>query len=455
MLKKIVASWYFRKKLFVELLITDLHTYLSPDQKIWSYYKLGMYSKVIVSKGDLEDWHILFAKIVSHISLGNQKKAEVLYSKWIENANNKQYNILLAKDLLPYAPKKSFELINPKDEPILYAALLVKLNRKREALKYINKLIEKKMYKKFPELFLYYSNINEFNNSEKLNFLNKYLLSFELPTLSLKNSSVTFNIANLLSNNNIKSIKEGPLVSIIMTAYNSEKTIRIAIESILKQSYINFELIIVDDASKDNTVSIIQQYKKFDNRIKLIKLKENVGTYVAKNSALKQAKGEYVTFHDSDDFSLPIKIEKQILPLLKNKNIIASISNWIRLSNEGKYYSRGVYPLSRLNHSSLMFRKDKVLKKIGFFDSVRTGADSEFFARLNLVFGQKSIIKIKLPLSIGAHRENSLMTSTDTGYNKDGVSLQRQKYWERWREWHINTLSSNLILYLEEGSVIL
>jgi len=453
MLKKVVVSWYFRRKLFIKFLAADTQKHPASHQKIWSYYKLGMYGKVIETEGDLEDWRILFAKIVSHISFGNQKEAEQLYKIWIENGKYRQHNILLAKDLLPYSPQKSFELITQEDDPLLYAALLIKLDYKKEAQKHIDELFGKEVHKKFPELFLHYSNASNFNNKERQNLLNKYLLSFNLPTLKLENTSLTFDIANL-SSSYVTTIKKSSLVSIIMTAYNSEETISIAIESILKQSYTNFELIIVDDASKDNTVNIIQKYNKLDNRIKLIKLKENVGTYIARNNALKRAEGEYITFHDSDDYSLPVKIEKQILPLIKNKSFVASISNWIRLSSDGKYYSRSVYPLLRLNHSSLMFRKEEVLTKIGYFDSVRIGADSEFFARLSLVFGRKTIARVKQPLSIGAHRENSLMTSKETGYNEAGISPQRQKYWEMWNQWHINALASHAELYLVDNQSI-
>lgn len=91
-----------------------------------------------------------------------------------------------------------------------------------------------------------------------------------------------------------------PLVSVIMPAYNSEKYIGKSIESVLAQDYGKFELIIVDDGSKDGTKSIVEQYAKNDIRIKLLE-QANQGVSVARNKGLDTATGEYVAFLDSDD----------------------------------------------------------------------------------------------------------------------------------------------------------
>ena len=107
------------------------------------------------------------------------------------------------------------------------------------------------------------------------------------------------------------------LVSIIMPTYNREKTIKRAIDSLINQTYQNIEIIIVDDGSSDNTVSIINQYK--DKRIKLFVLKENMGANYARNLGLKEAKGEFITFQDSDDEAHLDKVEKLHGFLLNNK----------------------------------------------------------------------------------------------------------------------------------------
>lgn len=102
------------------------------------------------------------------------------------------------------------------------------------------------------------------------------------------------------------------LVSIITANYNCENFISDTIESVLSQTYENWEMIIVDDVSSDNSVEIIKSYIKQDSRIKLIELEINSGAAVARNRAIKEAKGRYIAFLDSDDLWLPKKLELQI-----------------------------------------------------------------------------------------------------------------------------------------------
>ncbi|UHA61419.1 glycosyltransferase [Metabacillus litoralis] len=103
-----------------------------------------------------------------------------------------------------------------------------------------------------------------------------------------------------------------PLVSIITPSYNSTKFIPATIESVLAQTYQNWEMLIVDDCSKDESRKVIREYTEKDDRIKLIELTENSGAAVARNTAIKAAKGKYVAFLDSDDLWVPTKLEKQI-----------------------------------------------------------------------------------------------------------------------------------------------
>ncbi len=102
------------------------------------------------------------------------------------------------------------------------------------------------------------------------------------------------------------------LVSIITPSYNSSSLIPETIESVLAQSEINWEMIIVDDCSTDSSVEIIQSFAEYDSRIKLIQLTENSGAAVARNKGIKAAKGRYIAFLDSDDAWSPEKLEKQL-----------------------------------------------------------------------------------------------------------------------------------------------
>ena len=102
------------------------------------------------------------------------------------------------------------------------------------------------------------------------------------------------------------------LVSIITPAYNAAAYIAETIESVLAQTYTNWEMLIVNDCSKDNTVEIVQSYAAKDKRIKLINLKQNSGAAVARNTAIQNAKGRYIAFLDSDDLWKKEKLQKQI-----------------------------------------------------------------------------------------------------------------------------------------------
>jgi glycosyltransferase involved in cell wall biosynthesis len=225
-----------------------------------------------------------------------------------------------------------------------------------------------------------------------------------------------------------------------MTAHNTSAYISSAIESLREQSYQNIEIVVIDDFSTDDTPNIVQEIALRDSRVRYYRLPRNLGTFAAKTVGFEHARGDFVMCHDSDDWSHPEHIAMQIAPLLQNDKLIATASHWVRVGENGGYYAYSVYPLLRLNRTSLLFRKDIVQKNMDLWDIVRTGADSEFYARMKLVFGHHAIRQIKMPLILGAHRENSLMTAADTGYNSQGISAERLAYWEAWTHWHIKKL---------------
>lgn len=111
--------------------------------------------------------------------------------------------------------------------------------------------------------------------------------------------------------------KDEPLVSIITAAYNCSSTIGETITSVQQQTYQNWEMIIVNDASTDNTTEIVHAFMENDHRLKLYSLKENSGTAVARNTAIKYAHGRFIAFLDSDDLWKPQKLERQIAFMLQ------------------------------------------------------------------------------------------------------------------------------------------
>ena len=102
------------------------------------------------------------------------------------------------------------------------------------------------------------------------------------------------------------------LVSIIMPSYNAARFIGESINSVLLQTYSNWELLIVDDCSKDNSVEVVRKFANIDKRVVLFSLEKNVGAAAARNVAIEHAQGQYIAFLDSDDVWDEYKLEKQL-----------------------------------------------------------------------------------------------------------------------------------------------
>ncbi|MFJ5747613.1 glycosyltransferase family 2 protein [Peribacillus frigoritolerans] len=126
-----------------------------------------------------------------------------------------------------------------------------------------------------------------------------------------------------------------PLVSVITPSYNCSSFIPETIKTVQDQTYFNWEMIIVDDQSKDDSVSIIKSYAEHDSRIRLIPLSKNVGAARARNIAIKEANGKYIAFLDSDDLWLPTKLEEQVAFMQKG-NLAFSFTSYSLIDEEGK-----------------------------------------------------------------------------------------------------------------------
>lgn len=182
---------------------------------------------------------------------------------------------------------------------------------------------------------------------------------------------------------------EGPLVSILMPAYNAEQYIGKAIESILHQTYTNFELLLLDDASSDSTFRIINSFK--DTRIKVYQNPKNLGYLKSCNFLFQQAKGDLITFQDADDWSYPSRIEKQFKKFMDDADLgLCATGSRTEVTIDGvtRDSVQGVSTDEEIKRylidtNSLPFTcatimvKDKVLQQVGpyraFFD--RIGAE--------------------------------------------------------------------------------
>lgn len=125
------------------------------------------------------------------------------------------------------------------------------------------------------------------------------------------------------------------LVSIITPTYNAEHTIAMCIESVLAQTYTDWELLITDDASQDATAEVVGRYAATDSRIKLFRMEVNGGAGKARNHSIEAARGRYIAFLDADDRWMPAKLERQ-LAFMRKKEVKVCYSSYVTCDAKGE-----------------------------------------------------------------------------------------------------------------------
>ncbi len=189
-----------------------------------------------------------------------------------------------------------------------------------------------------------------------------------------------------------------PAISIVMPAYNAEKYLADAIESILTQSFKDIEVIVVDDASTDRTLEIAQKFQQQDKRLRYIVLPTNQGVSAARNHGLASAGGEFVCFSDADDLSLPTRLQAQYEALKRNPQIDAvGIRSQVMNADLSQVILPKLCPAYHANivlalfigdlsivGGAIMVRSELARKAGGWNESLRIGEEGAFFLRLLL-----------------------------------------------------------------------
>jgi glycosyltransferase involved in cell wall biosynthesis len=225
-----------------------------------------------------------------------------------------------------------------------------------------------------------------------------------------------------------------PLISVIMPAYNTEKYIAEAIESILDQNYPHFELLICDDGSTDGTLDIVKKYGAKDPRIKYFYNKKNIGNLKTTNFLFDQCIGKYICVQDSDDISDKNRLEYLLIELESNIKLGVVGSNYVLMDINKNAISSSILPRSNKYIQSLltkevppilwgacMFRKE-ILQKTGYFRPVfnRIG-----FADLDLLYRMCELSECKnLNLILYFYRKSSQIKYPQKGIIvKNGLEL--------------------------------
>ena len=190
---------------------------------------------------------------------------------------------------------------------------------------------------------------------------------------------------------------KNPTVSVIIPTYNRAYLLGRAIKSVLNQTYQDFEIIVIDDNSTDNTEKVIKEFQEKDKRVRYIQHKKNKGASATRNTGIKNAKGIYISFLDSDDEWLKNKLESEI-EILKNKKdyIICSTGHTFIKEKNGKIISRNCIKKQIISQKIVLRREclatndftvtKKALLKIGGFDEkLPARQDWDFWIRITSI----------------------------------------------------------------------
>ena len=206
-----------------------------------------------------------------------------------------------------------------------------------------------------------------------------------------------------MKKNNISKLDSRSLVSIIIPVYNAEKFINDTINTVLNQTYENWELILVDDCSADKSVEVINKY--LNHKIHVYKLEKNSGAAIARNTGIKAAKGKYICFLDADDLWEKDKIEKQV-KFMKENNCAFSFTGYEFTDSNGNPNGKKVYVPDKINYKqaikntiictiTVMFDMDKLNKDDIYMPNVKSEDSATWWKVLKKVdyaYGMKEIL---------------------------------------------------------------
>lgn len=228
-----------------------------------------------------------------------------------------------------------------------------------------------------------------------------------------------------------------PRVSVILPVRDMAGTIDLALAGLAGQSFRAFEVLVVENGSRDDTRARTEAWAARDTRIRVIRGAARLGAYGARNLGAAQARGEFLALHDGDDWSHPERLARQVQALCAHPAAMACLPHWVRMTPDAipalwRPDLRAIHPAL----SMVMLRRS-VLDQIGMWDCVRMGADTEFIDRMRHAFGPASVIDVLpgVPLGFGRVLPHSLSHAAATGLQGAGAQA-RKAYLAAARDWH-------------------
>ena len=230
----------------------------------------------------------------------------------------------------------------------------------------------------------------------------------------------------------MKQLKNNPLLSVVMPVYNAEQYITQAVESILNQTYKKFEFIIVDDTSTDSTYKILRDFKEKDERISLIRNKENLGVTKSLNKAIAKALGKYIVRMDADDWSYPERFKLQMTLMEKNPKVVVSGSyvevcdsklktKYVRKYNiDDSSIRRHLFRYSPFAHPATIW-KAETLKNERYNEVINVSQDYELYFRIGKIGKFMNLDKPLLKLRM---HEQSISTTMSNAQLKNTILIR-------------------------------
>src|SRR4030042_607059 len=254
----------------------------------------------------------------------------------------------------------------------------------------------------------------------RIEFKKKLASCIPKSILKILKNSIYFKIG---MSNQLQKI-ENPKVTVVMSVFNGEKYLMKAVNSILKQTYEDFEFLIINDGSSDRTKEILESYK--DHRIKIINNEKNIGLTKSLNKGLNLAKGEYIARQDADDISLPRRLEIQVKFLDKKPDCALVGCAYYQINENGELGSiikvlskdsdirEGLKKQNWFGHGCIMMRKDAVQAVGGYDEKYKFSQDYDLWLRMAEVY---KVANIEAPLFC--------WRSTPSGISKDKEAEQK------------------------------
>lgn len=271
-------------------------------------------------------------------------------------------------------------------------------------------------------------------DQRRLDWLNKTFVGAGFSPIEIRDPTVSLTIDNISAPAARPHPRSGEAkISVLMPAHNAADTIVTAMDSVLSQTWANLELIVVDDGSSDATWAAIKSVAKRDARVVPLRHAHNSGAYAARNTALRQASGEFVTVQDSDDWTHPEKLALQAITLIDKG--LSNLTRQIRIRPCMRVYIKPDGATILTSYASLMMRTKTVLG-LGGWDEARMGADGEMWARFLLKDGESTkVLATDTPLTLYRFGETSLTADPFTGLGTLGYGA-RSQYIAAYNHWH-------------------